>query len=404
MNKDLIKYSLHALWQRKLRSSLTIVSIFIGIVAIYALISFGQGLSGFVEDFAEEMGTDKLIVQPRGFGFGGPPLDSNVKLRQRDAEFLESVNGVAEATGMYVFSGELEFDDQTKYSFAFGSDFKNYRELIQELYALDIEQGKELRGNEKTKAVLGYNYLLEKKIFDKAMRLGDKFTLNGVDMEVIGFYEEIGNPVDDANIYVTDKAAEELFEVTDYQFILLRSSPGKDPTVLVETLEEKFRKHRNQPKGQEDFQVQTFEQMLQTFTSILGVINAVLILIALISVFVASVNIMNTMYTTVLERTKEIGIMKAIGAKNRDILFIFVLEAGLLGFIGGVAGVGVGYLIASFAGQAVAQAGFGILQPAFSWGLTLGCVLFSTFIGMFSGVLPAKKASKLKPVDALHYE
>ena len=309
ISKDLLKYSLHALWQRKLRSVLTIISIFIGITAIFALVSFGQGLSSYVSEIAEQMGTDKLIIQPRGFGFGGPSLDSNVRLNKRDTDFIENVNGVAEATGMYVISGEIEFEDEKKFAYTFGSDFKEHRKLVNELYTLKIEQGRELRGKEKTKVVLGNSYLHKDKIFPRAMRVGEKITLNGIDMEAIGFYEKIGNPIDDRNIYLTDKAAEELFEAKEYQFILVRAIPGKNPTQLAETLQEKLRKQRNQKAGQEDFQVQTFEQLLETFTSVLNIIKVVLILIALISIFVAAVNIMNTMYTSVLERTKEIGVM-----------------------------------------------------------------------------------------------
>tara|TARA_Y100000310_G_scaffold336884_1_gene422566 strand:- start:8801 stop:10018 length:1218 start_codon:yes stop_codon:yes gene_type:complete len=404
ISKDLLKYSLHALWQRKLRSVLTIISIFIGITAIFTLVSFGQGLSSYVEDIAEQMGTDKLIIQPRGFGFGGPPLDSNVRLDKRDSDFVEKVNGVSEATGMYVLSGEIEFEDVKKFAYTFGSDFKEHRKLIDELYTLKIEQGKPLRGKEKTKIVLGNNYLYPDKVFARGMRVGEKVKLNGIKMEVIGFYEKMGNPVDDRNIYMTDKAAEELFEVKDYQFILVRAAPGKNPTQLAETIQEKLRKHRNQRSGQEDFQVQTFEQLLETFTSVLNIINVVLILIALISIFVAAVNIMNTMYTSVLERTKEIGVMKAIGARNSDILFVFVLESGLLGLLGGILGVLAGYSIALYGGKIVLQAGFGILQPIFTWQLIVGCLLFAFVIGLLSGLLPARRASKLNPVDALQYE
>jgi len=404
ISKDLLKYSLQALWKRKLRSFLTVVSIFIGITAIFILVSFGQGLSVYVAEIAEKMGTDKIIVQPRGFGFGPPALDSNVVLDKQDVDFLEDISGVEEATGVYILSGEIEFDDQIKYAYVFGSDFKDHRKLIEEVYALSIEEGRDLKGKEKSKVLLGYGYTLDDKIFPKRVTVGDKILINGVDFKVTGFYEEVGNPIDDANIYLTDVAAEEIFDADTYPFVLVRSKPGKDPAQLAETLKKKFRKHRGQSAGQEDFQVQTFEQLIETFNSVLAIINTVLILIALISIFVAAVNIMNTMYTSVLERTGEIGVMKAIGARNRDILFIFVLESGLLGIFGGALGVLVGYGLAVYAGNVVAQAGFSVLQPVFTLPLILGCLLFSLFIGAISGVMPAYRASKLNPVDALQYE
>ena len=127
-------------------------------------------------------------------------------------------------------------------------------------------------------------------------------------------------------------------------------------------------------------------------------------LIALISLVVASVNIMNTMYTAVIERTKEIGVMKAIGARNSDILYIFIFESGFLGAVGGVLGVGLGYLVASAGGNIAAATGYSSIYPIFPWYLTAGCILFAFFVGAIAGIMPAVQASKLRPVDALRYE
>ena len=165
-----------------------------------------------------------------------------------------------------------------------------------------------------------------------------------------------------------------------------------------------MRDHRHQKIGNEDFFVQTFEQIIATFSSILNVITAVVILIAFISIFVAAVNIINTMYTSILERTKEIGIFKAIGSKNRDILLIFVIESGILSLVGGVLGVILGYIVSSFAGNMISAAGYSVFTPLFTWQLVAGSLLFAFFIGILSGLLPAYVASRLKPIDALRYE
>lgn len=133
-------------------------------------------------------------------------------------------------------------------------------------------------------------------------------------------------------------------------------------------------------------------------------INGILVLIALISLVVAAVNIMNTMYTSVLERTREIGVMKAIGAKNNDILFIFVFESGFLGMIGGILGVIFGYIIARSGGAIAAANGYALLQPAFPLWLVIVCIVFAFMVGAGSGLLPARQASKLRPVDALRYQ
>ncbi len=401
---DLIKYSLESLRIRKRRSFLTILSVFIGIAAITTLISFGQGISTYVEQISQEMGNDKLMIQARGFGFGPPSLDSNVRMDETDLDTIRSVKGVSEATGIYAISGEVQFNDQKKYGYLMGSDYKEYRVLLEELFALDLDEGNVLRGNEKSKVLLGYNYKLAEKIFEKPVRLRDKLLINNNTFEVAGFYQAVGNPQDDSNIYITKDAMESIFSPSDYIFIFVRAAPGVSPAKLAEDIRDELRDHRHQDPGEEDFFVQTFEQVIATFSSILSIITGVVILIAFISVFVAAVNIMNTMYTATLERTKEIGVFKAVGSKNSAILFVFVLEAGVLSLVGGILGVITGYFLATTAGTFIAQAGFGAFSPLFTWQLVVGSLIFAFMIGALSGLLPAYQASKLKPVDALRYE
>jgi len=165
-----------------------------------------------------------------------------------------------------------------------------------------------------------------------------------------------------------------------------------------------LRKHKDIDEGKETFYIQSFEQVIEQFSTVLVVINAILVLIALISLIVAGVNIMNTMYTAVLERTPEIGVMKAIGARNSDIMFIFLVESGILGLVGGTLGIAFGYFIAKIGEAALAGAGYAAFYPIFPWQLTVGCLAFAFLVGSLAGLLPAKQASKLKPVDALRYE
>ena len=406
MKLEYVKYSLQNLSRRRLRSWLTVLSILIGIASIYSLVSFGQGISKYVNEISEEAGADKLIVQAKGIG--APGLDTTFKLDQSDLDVVRGTNGIDEATAIQIRSGEIGFGNKKSFAFVMGIPTEpKEKRLVEESFAgIDIIKGRDLKKGDGFKAVLGYNYQIPEKVFKKAIKLGDKISINSFEFDVIGFYEEMGNPQDDINIYLTKETAEEIFNIPkdEFHYMVARASKGQEPRKLAEKVQEKLRKHKGLKEGQEDFFLQTFEQLIETFGNILAIINGVLVLIALISLVVAGVNIMNTMYTSVLERTKEIGIMKAIGAENKDIRNIFIFESGFLGAIGGALGIILGYLIAKAGGAIAAAYGFAALKPTFPLWLIIGCLLFAFSVGALSGFLPAMQASKLKPVDALRYE
>ncbi len=405
MIKDILKYSISNLWNRKLRSFLTILSILIGITAIFALSSFGLGIQYYIEDLAKQMGTDKVMIMPKDYitAMG----ESNVEFTDDDVDFLKKIRGVDEATGMIMSSCKVKFKDYKEiypYLMGMSTDTKE-KILVEEMFAgYGLEKGKALKKGDVLKVALGYNYLIPNKAFKKPISVGDKIEINDVKVEVVGFYEEIGNPADDLNVYISIEGAKEILKKETYFFILLRSSPDQNPIELADRIKERFRKYKGQEKGEEEFFVQTYEEMMEIYSTVINTLIGVLVLIALISVFVAAVNIMNTMYTAILERTKEIGVMKSIGAKNIFILFIFMVESGVLGLIGGIIGVGFGSLIAKGGGLIAASQGLAMLKPAFPAWLIVGCLAFSFIVGSLSGLMPARQASKLKPVDALRYE
>ncbi|MBS3139054.1 ABC transporter permease [Candidatus Woesearchaeota archaeon] len=401
MNPAIIIYSVQHVIHRKLRSWLTVLSVLVGITAIFALLSFGIGIQNYVVQLAEEAGADKLFLTAKGIG--APGTDGNFFVVENDVDFISKINGVKDASGIYIKAGEITFKKQKKQTFVLGLDMSKQR-FVENALLVKLFKGRSLKENELDKVVLGYNYLVENKIFSRALDIGDKLSVNGRTVEVVGFYDEIGNPSDDANVYVNYKTMETIFSVNTFGYVILQAHKGVPADELAERVQDKLRKFKNQEKGKEDFFVQTFADVLQTFGSVIIVINGVLVLIALVSIVVASVNIMNTMYTAVLERTREIGVMKAIGAQNRDILLVFVVEAGLLSTLGGILGVVLGYGIASAGGAFAAASGFASLQPAFPAVLVVGCILFAFMLGAVSGYLPARQAARLNATDALRYE
>ena len=222
-------------------------------------------------------------------------------------------------------------------------------------------------------------------------------------MKVVGFFEPIGNPADDSQMYITLDYFEELFPNKTYAEIVAKVDVTNIDKV-VENVEKKLRKSRGLEEGKEDFFVQSFNDLFESFSSVLNIIIGFVVLIALISVLVSAINTANTMITSVLERYKEIGVLKAIGARNSNIFGIFLFESSFLGLVAGILGVLLGWGFSSLAGSLLVNLGWGFLSPYFSKELFIGCILFATLTGAISGVIPAIKASKINIVNALRYE
>ena len=403
MIKDFFVLGLNNLRRRKLRSWLTMIGIFIGIAAVVALISLGQGLQDYISEEFEKIGADKIVIMPRGMGPPGTAGPSLI-LTSEDLKTIENVRGVKWAMGFLVKQGVAKVKDEIGIGFAVGMNPEDL-ELLSEIQSFEIFEGRNLKKGDKYKVVVGYNHIYS-DIWEKPLQIGSTIEIEGYDFKVIGVLNKIGNPIDDASLYTTKEVLKEILDIEDEESqIMVKTAEGFDPEEVADTIERKLRKSRGEKENQETFSVQTSEQLLETFQNIFGVVQGVLVGIAAISLLVGGVGIMNTMYTAVLERTKEIGTMKAIGAKNSHVLLLFLLESGLLGLVGGLIGVGVGIGLAKTAEYAAAVAlGSDLLQASMNPIIFGGALAFSFVIGTLSGILPALQASKLKPADALRYE
>lgn len=400
IGKESVKYSLKNLVQRKSRSLFTILSIFIGITTIFIFVSFGWGLYAYIGDLSSSSSADKVIIMSKGPGLGG--IDTTFALTDDDIDAVERVAGVYEVTGAYFKSAQIEYRDESIYTLLSGYDPK--KPIVMEVFGIEAVSGRMLRSGDDKDILLGYNYQFPDKIFDDPVPLNGKVEVNGVDFRVIGFLEEIGNPQDDAQIYITNDYMEELYDNNiSYNWIVAKVELS-DIDNVKERIEKELRKERDLEEGKEDFFVQTFDEMIEGYSMALDIVIGFVVLIALISVLVSAINTANTMITSVLERVKEIGIIKSIGAKNREVFGIFLFESGFLGFVAGVIGVLLGWGLSSLGGSILSNLGYGFLQPYFSPWLFVGCIAFATFTGAISGIIPAINASRTNPVDALRYE
>jgi putative ABC transport system permease protein len=399
LNEESIRYSLRNLSHRKGRSFLTVFSILIGIATIFIFVSYGLGLYNYTESFTTSSSADKLLITTKGAGL--PGSDSSIVLDNEDLEVIERAAGVYDATGNYMNAVQVEKKNKVIYTYIMSYDPR--RPLIMDLLGIGVEEGRDLKSGDND-AVFGYNYMIPGKIFDSALEINDVVEVNGEKIKVIGFMESVGSPPDDASIYITNEKFEDLYpDKKSYAQIIARVDLS-DIDGTIENIERGLRKHRDLEKGKEDFYVQSFEDMIESFSGALNVIIAFVILIALVSVIVSAVNTANTMITSVLERYKEIGILKAIGARNSEIFTIFLFESAFLGFVAGVLGVLLGFGLTELASTIITNLGWGFLQPFYNKWLFIGCILFATLTGAISGVIPAIRASKTNTVDALRYE
>ncbi len=402
---DSLVYVVQHLLRRKLRSWLTLLGIFIGMAAVVSLISLSQGMQNAITSEFEKVGADRIVVMPGGAIAG--PMSSGLsvaKLTSEDLRVIQRVRGVEFAMGMVSTYAPIYFKDEMKEGYLFGvpTDSKtNY--YIERVGLFNIADGRNPKPGSKYEAVFGYR--TAHKLFSRNITTKDKITIEGKEFSVVGVQSLIGTGVHDQIIRIPKDTLKELFGIGDENsMIVVKVSSGSNPINVAEDIKLQLRQFRNVKEGEEDFSVETSQEMVKVFTQILGVVQALLVGVASISLVVGAVGIMNTMYTAVVERTKEIGIMKAIGATNRAILLIFVLESGLLGLVGGAIGVILGIFISkSVELVAAQQLGSNLLKAYLSPGLILGVLFFAFSLGVLSGFFPARKAAKLQPVDALRH-
>ncbi|MBS3168747.1 ABC transporter permease [Candidatus Woesearchaeota archaeon] len=388
------------LTHRKLRSILTIVGIVIGITAIVSLLSISSGLKGAISSEFEKMGSNKLFVTPKtavSFTPGKGLTNNDVKALERLSEFKW-------VTPYLLKSSTVEFNNERKKIFIYAGPTDNIQERWGD-FDLDVTQGRLFTNQDKYSAIIGQK--IHEGTFDEKVRVNNNIEIDGKKFRIVGIFKEFGNPQDDSSIQIPIETARELYKKPDeVNLIDLVLSPGVNPEEAANKAKKTLLKERGEKisasrKTELNFEVSTPDQILGQLNTVLLIVQIVLISIASISLIVGAIGIMNSMYTNVLERTKEIGVMKAVGAKAADIKKVFLLEAGVIGLIGGVIGVLLGIIISKFVEKLAAQAGFTFLKIAINPYLIIFSLIFAVGVGMISGYLPTNKASKLEAAEAL---
>src|SRR3989344_2246297 len=369
--------------KRGVRSWLTLLGIFIGVAAVISLITLGDGLRLAVNSQFGISTTQIITVQAGGIvGFGPPGSWVTKPLVKDDVTAIKKLDSIESAIPRNIETVQAEFNNNLIFSVAVsvpeGRDKKQFYEFLE----LEAYQGRLLEDSDDNKVILGYDYSKkEKSGFNKKIEVGDKIRIQGDDFRVVGILKKKGSFI---------------FDITA---VKVKSKDLMDKS--KEDIEKLLRKRRNVEKGEEDFEVSTPEATLATLNNILSGIQIFIVIIASISIIVGAIGIANTMTTSVLERKKDIGIMKAIGAKNSDIFYQSFVEAGLMGFIGGALGIIIGTIIGYFGTIVINYLIGSSAELKINFILIISSLIGSFLIGAVSGIIPAMKAAKQNPIDVL---
>lgn len=395
--EEVFKVAIRNLAHHKLRTGLTLLGIIIGIGAIVALVALGGALTGSIEKQFEQLGSNRIIVSPKmSVGFGAP-TGSAVQLRDRDVATVQNVMGVKFAIPILFKTLPVEYNNVKTTLFVMGLPLSEASKFFSDVQGYQIDQGRVLKTGESSSVVIGAK--VAKDVFGKEIRLRTTLNIFGNDVKVVGILKATGNTQDDDAVLMDISYLQEITNSSD-QISFVFGTVYSDPAGTAQRVQDTL----NKVYKDDVFSVTTVEQLSRQIASIFGIISIVLLGIASISLLVAGIGIMNTMLMSVIERTREIGVMKAIGATNNRILLLFLTESAFVGIIGGAVGVVLGYLFANaFAtiGSAIIGSVMVItIDPI----LVVGAIAFSAVVGVVSGTYPAYRASRLDPVDALRYE
>ncbi len=432
---DIFSYAFGAIRLRKLRAGLTTLGVVIGIAAIVALLAISQGLQVTITDQLQSgFATDTLVVSPgsRGGafpGFGGGigggigGSGSDFSLMVTDTEIINDVEDVVNSAAIIQEVCYIQSGNKTVTAYVVGIDFAVYLEIYSSTFV--AESGEIHLNPEIGNAVVGKrisdpweNETILCNVNDDVSIVWTNTTVRPpmnetYHVSVAAVLGEIGGlsltgPSDYA-VYIPIRQAQSIFGTDECDRIIVKLVNEDDKTIdtVSNAIEEAF---------DDQVSVTSSTAVLSVISSIFSTIELFLAGIAAISLLVAGVGIMNIMIVSLMERTREIGILKALGMKSRTVLAIFISEAVIVGLLGAVFGVGLGWVLANAAariftgggfaaatGQRVAQGGF-VINPVLSLEVMLGALGFGIAVSIVFAIYPAWRASKLKPVDALRYE
>ena len=393
---EFFKLAIVSIYTNKVRSLLTMLGIIIGVASVILLVSIGTGLQSFVTEQFASLGSNTIYIFPGRVDFqsGGPttPVSkfeiSDIADLKRQTENIEDVTPLVVSQGRIGYKGELS-----------AVEIQGVWENYFEMQSYPLRLGRHITQNdvERSRKVIVIGAKPVEELFGKnADPIGKYITLSDVRYQIVGVFETKGGGALGGNIdgttFIPYSTALRQFNQTNPYMIVIQTTSAETADMAAEEAKKTLLKRLKE----DDFTVLQQKELLNTINQFLGVITVALGGIASISLLVGGIGIMNIMLVSVTERTREIGLRKAVGATPNEILLQFLIEAIILSLIGGAIGIGLGTLgslaLKSFIQTAVTP-----------WSIFLAFA-FSAGVGIIFGVAPAIRAARLNPIDALRYE
>ncbi|MDR1055617.1 MAG: ABC transporter permease [Prevotellaceae bacterium] len=402
---NLLKIALKALLRNKTRAILTMLGIIIGIGSVIAMVNLGQSSTVSINEQISSMGSNLIMVMPANQRQGGVSIGSiaskrltleDVDALRKNGQYISEVSPSVSASGQLVNGvynwrgtvqgGDVSFFDIRKYTIKNGVPFTMY----------DVKTAAKV-------CVIGQT-VVDNLFPDDPSPIGKSIRFNKIPLKIIGILNSkgqnsMGQDQDDVVIAPYTTVQKRILAITHVNGIMASANSEEVANLAAAEIESILRdQHKLKPDTESDFRVFTMQEILDTMGSVTGMLTLLLAAVAAISLVVGGIGIMNIMYVTVTERTKEIGLRMSIGAQNRDILMQFLAESTILSLIGGIIGIIFGLLLSYLA--------VSLLNWSFIVSHTAVIISFfvCSAIGMFFGWYPARKASTLDPINALRYE
>ena len=396
---ETVRQAFQNIWSNKFRTFLTMLGIIIGVMAVIVIVGLGNGMTQSIKDSFSDMGTDLLSVQVMGYGARSVSVDSVYDIVESHPDIFESVSPTGSVSGT-VKVGTDSYSNTT---------VKGVSEVYFDMLGYTIDEGRllnyvDLENNKKVCVVGAYlnRVAYGGNALGQTIKIGTaKYTIVGVlEAKVTDLEDQEGSNDDMIFVpYTTAMRANHSSTVSSYSVAIAdenKLSEGK--TILEDALQELLH-------SDSGYMVTSLSEMLDTMTSMVNMVVTILTAIAAISLLVGGIGIMNIMMVSVTERTREIGIRKALGAQESTILGLFVTEAAATSALGGVLGIGLGYLLSAAANRILPMVLTDMtLTVSPSLGSVVVAFIISVGIGVLFGYLPARRAARLNPIEALRYD